>query len=182
MRVIAGSAKGRRLVGPKGTTTRPMMDRAKEALFSSLGERVGGARILDLYAGSGSLGIEALSRGAASAIFVERDRAALDALVSNLSASKLEGTVRAEDVESYLESAADRFDIVFVDPPFATSLGSITAVMELVVPLLEDDARVILHRRSGDPDPEWPSALRVDAHRRYGDSALWQLRKATKEP
>jgi len=158
-----------------------MTDRVKEALFSSLGERVRRARILDLYAGSGSLGIEALSRGAASVVFVERDRSALDALASNLSASKLEGTVRAEEVESYLESAVGRFDIVFVDPPFATSLGSITAVMELLVPLLEDDARVILQRRSGDPDPEWPSALRVDGHRRYGDSALWQLRKGTKE-
>jgi 16S rRNA (guanine966-N2)-methyltransferase len=114
-------------------------------------------------------------------VFVERDRAALDALASNLSASKLEGTVRAEEVESYLESAVGRFDIVFVDPPFATSLGSITAVMELLVPLLEDDARVILQRRSGDPDPEWPSALRVDGHRRYGDSALWQLRKGMEE-
>lgn len=158
-----------------------MTDRVKEALFSSLGERVRRARILDLYAGSGSLGIEALSRGAASVVFVERDRAALDALASNLSASKLEGTVRAEEVESYLESAVGRFDIVFVDPPFATSLGSITAVMELLVPLLEDDARVILQRRSGDPDPEWPSALRVDGHRRYGDSALWQLRKGMEE-
>ncbi|MDH5372871.1 MAG: 16S rRNA (guanine(966)-N(2))-methyltransferase RsmD, partial [Acidimicrobiia bacterium] len=119
MRIIAGHAKGRRLRSPHGLATRPMMDRVREALFSSLGARIPGSRVLDLYAGSGSLGLEALSRGAESSVFVEQGRAALDALRENVEMIGLDGVVVAVDVASFLRSTPEQFDVVFVDPPYA---------------------------------------------------------------
>ena len=113
MRVVAGEFKGRRLHTPRGSRTRPTADRVREALFSMLGD-VSGARVLDLYAGSGALGIEALSRGAKSALFVERDRQALAALRRNLEAVGADADVRREDARSFLARAEGKFDLVFV--------------------------------------------------------------------
>jgi 16S rRNA (guanine966-N2)-methyltransferase len=119
MRVIAGSAGGVRLAVPK-RGVRPTMDRVKAAIFSSLGEAIIGARVLDLFAGSGALGIEALSRGAASAIFVEDDRQSAKAIEENLAKTNLQGRVRDQDVFDFLrqQSNADRFQIIFADPPY----------------------------------------------------------------
>src|SRR3979490_2731585 len=107
MRVIAGSAGGIQLSVPK-RGVRPTMDRVKAAIFSSLGEEVIGARVLDLFAGSGALGVEALSRGAASALFVEENSAAIAAIERNLTRTKLEGQVRKQDVFAFLHSAQKR--------------------------------------------------------------------------
>ncbi|HEY2800379.1 MAG TPA: 16S rRNA (guanine(966)-N(2))-methyltransferase RsmD [Chthoniobacterales bacterium] len=122
MRVIAGTAGGLRLGVPK-TDIRPTMDRVKAAIFSSLGERVLGARILDLFAGTGALGIEALSRGAETAMFVESDRHAIKAIENNLTKSSLSGRVRKQDVFDYLThaSTAETFDLIFADPPYDKS-------------------------------------------------------------
>ncbi len=122
MRVIAGSAGGLPLQVPK-TEIRPTMDRVKAAIFSSLGERVIGARVLDLFAGTGALGIEALSRGAASAMFVESDRLALAAIEKNLAKTHLTGRIRPQDVFAYLThaSTAESFDLIFADPPYDKS-------------------------------------------------------------
>jgi 16S rRNA (guanine966-N2)-methyltransferase len=122
MRVIAGSAGGIRLEVPK-TDIRPTMDRVKAAIFSSLGERVLGARVLDLFAGTGALGLEALSRGAASAMFVENNRQAIAAIERNLTKSGLSGRVRQQDVLEYLThaSTAEPFDLIFADPPYEKS-------------------------------------------------------------
>ncbi len=177
MRVIAGVAKGRRLKAPRGATTRPMTDRVREALFSSLGALVEGARVLDLYAGSGSLGIEALSRGAGSAVFVESDRTAQAALADNLAATGLDGEVVGGDVADYLKGAAGPFDLAFVDPPFALSLASLQKVLEDLVAVLAPGAIVVLHRPSGEEEPAWPAGLHYQQHRRYGDSAVWRLNK-----
>src|ERR1700747_1084551 len=119
MRVIAGSAGGIRLVVPK-RGVRPTMDRVKAAIFSSLANRVIGARVLDLFAGSGALGIEALSRGATSVLFVEEDRQSIAAIEKNLARTKLTGRVRQQDVFKFLRSAdlPDGFDIIFADPPY----------------------------------------------------------------
>ena len=123
MRVIAGTARGLRLDCPAGIT-RPMMDRVRGAVFSSLGDAVPGARALDLFAGSGAIGIEALSRGAASCEFVDRHRKASEVIRSNLARAKLSGNVRLQDVASYLGRAAPAcFDLVFADPPFALATG-----------------------------------------------------------
>ena len=149
MRVIAGSARGRRLKGPPGDDTRPMMDRVKEALFSSLGVRVVGARVLDLYAGSGALGIESLSRGAGSVVFVEKGRAALATLRNNMETLGFDGRVIAGDVGSYLAAAGDRFDLVFVDPPYRLSLALVDEVLEGAAALLANGGTMVLHRRAG---------------------------------
>src|SRR4029453_5898809 len=119
MRVIAGQAGGIRLAVPK-SGVRPTMDRVKAAIFSSLGEAVIGARVLDLFAGSGALGIEALSRGAASAIFVEDDRQSAEAIEKNLAKTNLEGRVRQQDVFDFLRprANAEKFEIIFADPPY----------------------------------------------------------------
>jgi 16S rRNA (guanine966-N2)-methyltransferase len=119
MRVIAGSAGGIQLAVPK-RGVRPTMDRVKAAIFSSLGDAVADARVLDLFAGSGALGIEALSRGASSVIFVEQDRQSVEIIESNLAKTKLKGRVRQQDVFDFLRHASgvEMFDIVFADAPY----------------------------------------------------------------
>src|ERR1700751_3957618 len=119
MRVIAGSAGGIRLAVPK-RGVRPTMDRVKAAIFSSLGDAVVGARVLDLFAGSGALGIEALSRGASAVVFVERDRQSADIIAGNLVRTPLKGRVRQQDVFDFIphSSGVERFDIIFAVPPY----------------------------------------------------------------
>ena len=119
MRVIAGSAGGIRLAVPK-RGVRPTMDRVKAAIFSSLGDAVVGARVLDLFAGSGALGIEALSRGASSVVFVEADRQSAEIIESNLAKTRLKGRIRQQDVFDFLRDAsgAEMFNIIFADPPY----------------------------------------------------------------
>ena len=119
MRVIAGSAGGIRLAVPKDDV-RPTMDRVKAAIFSSLGDAVIGARVLDLFAGSGALGIEALSRGASSAVFIEQNRQSAETIKINLGKTKLTGRVRGQDVFDFLQQASppETFQIIFADPPY----------------------------------------------------------------
>ena len=118
MRVIAGRAGGVRLVSPK-SGVRPTMDRVKAAIFSSLGEIVIGSRVLDLFAGTGALGIEALSRGAESALFVEQDRQSIVAIEKNLAKAGFRSRVRQQDVFGYLKGGGDeKFQIIFADPPY----------------------------------------------------------------
>jgi 16S rRNA (guanine966-N2)-methyltransferase len=119
MRVIAGTAGGLRLFAPR-TGVRPTMDRVKAAIFSSLGERVIGARVLDLFAGTGALGIEALSRGARSATFVESDRQAIAAIERNLAQTGLSGRICKQDVFAFLQHASrvEMNDVIFADPPY----------------------------------------------------------------
>jgi 16S rRNA (guanine966-N2)-methyltransferase len=178
MRVIAGIAKGRRLLAPRGGGTRPMMDRAREGLFSSLGDAVAGARVLDLYAGSGSLGLEALSRGAAAAVFVERGRPALAALRANVAAVGLGGEVVAGDVDAYLGREPGLFDLAFVDPPYAVPLASVEQTLGGLVRLLAVGGTVVLHRRAGEGLTP-PPGLAVADRRRYGDTEITRLVKET---
>lgn len=127
MRVIAGQWRGRQLVAPKGDTTRPTADRTREALFSMLTSRLGSFESLaaaDLFAGSGALGIEALSRGAASCLFVEQDRAAIDALRTNLAKLGATGDVRAMSVLG-LGLATAPLDVVMMDPPYGSGAGAV---------------------------------------------------------
>ncbi|MBX9860234.1 MAG: 16S rRNA (guanine(966)-N(2))-methyltransferase RsmD [Sphingomonas sp.] len=127
MRVIAGTWRGRQLVAPKGDTTRPTADRTREALFSMLTSRLGsfeGVAVADLFAGSGALGIEALSRGAASCLFVEQDRAAIDALRANLAKLGATGDVRAMSVLG-LGAATAPLDVVMMDPPYGSGAGAV---------------------------------------------------------
>jgi 16S rRNA (guanine966-N2)-methyltransferase len=177
MRIIAGAAKGRRLVAPRGLGTRPMTDRVKEALFSSLGAAVFDARVLDLYAGTGSLGLEALSRGAADATFVEQDRAALTALRANVAAVGLGGDIVAGSVERFLVDEGERFDLAFVDPPYALPLASLNDVLSRLTASLVRGAVVVLHRRHGDEAQAAVPSLVVTDRRHYGSAELWRFAK-----
>jgi 16S rRNA (guanine966-N2)-methyltransferase len=175
MRIVAGAAKGRRLVAPKGTDVRPTSDRVKEALFSSLQPVLPAARVLDLFAGSGALGLEALSRGAASVTFVERARPARDALRRNIEVVGLPGTeVVASDAAAGLrgELPGGPFDLVLLDPPYHHPKAALTALLADLVPHLAPGARVVLERAARDGTPPWPSTLRPGSPRRYGDTAL----------
>jgi 16S rRNA (guanine966-N2)-methyltransferase len=161
MRVIAGRAGGVRLVSPK-TGVRPTMDRVKAAIFSSLGEMVIGARVLDLFAGTGALGIEAMSRGADSAFFVDEDKQAIAAIEKNLAHAKLSGRVRQADVFRFLKNTGTsdkKFRIIFADPPyekmksgeqFTDKLLSEPALPEL----LEPDGIFVLEKRPAEQVPE----------------------------
>jgi 16S rRNA (guanine966-N2)-methyltransferase len=173
MRIIVGAAKGRRLEVPR-RGTRPLTGRAREAIFSSLAAVVSDAGVLDLYAGSGSLGLEALSRGAASCRFVERDSAAVQVLRRNVSAVGLGGEVVIEDVSRFLRSAAGTYDLVFVDPPYADE--DVDTVLDLAARLMAPGSLLVVHRRAGDPEPEGEFLIPV-ADRRYGDVHIRVLRK-----
>jgi 16S rRNA (guanine966-N2)-methyltransferase len=161
MRVIAGRAGGVRLVSPKHGV-RPTMDRVKAAIFSSLGEMVIGARVLDLFAGTGALGIEALSRGAESALFVEQDRQSTAAIEKNLGIAKLVGRVRQQEVFSFLKNAGgmpEKFRIILADPPYdkMKSGESYTENLlsdEALPRLLERDGIFVLEKRPGEGIPE----------------------------
>jgi 16S rRNA (guanine966-N2)-methyltransferase len=174
MRIIAGSAKGRRLQSPSGLGTRPMTDRAREGLFSSLGAAVVDAHVFDLYAGTGSLGLEALSRGAADATFVESDPKALRALRHNVEAVGVGGTVVAGDVAGFLSTFEGKTNLAFVDPPYGLALPSVAEVLAQIVDHLDRDGTVIVHRRRGGGPPVAASLVLRD-RRTYGDTELFRL-------
>jgi 16S rRNA (guanine966-N2)-methyltransferase len=182
VRVIAGTARGVPLRAPRDRATRPVTDRVKETLFGILGDRVPGARVLDLYAGSGALGIEALSRGAASGVFVERGRAAVATIRHNLAATRLgEGAqVFAGDVERFLAgpSAPGPYDLVFLDPPYAER--AILAPLERLLPLLSPDASVVV-KHFWRTDVPAPSGLLAWRNRRFGETALTFLARSGQE-
>ncbi|MEU6150567.1 16S rRNA (guanine(966)-N(2))-methyltransferase RsmD [Actinosynnema sp. NPDC047251] len=177
-RIVAGVAGGRRLqVPPRGT--RPTSDRVREALFSSLEALIDldGARVLDLYAGSGALGFEALSRGAVSAVFVESDKRAADVLRANARALGLPGaTVVNRSAESAVADPADQpCDVVFADPPYAVTDEQLGLVLDGLVRhgWFADGALAIVERAARSPEPIWPGALESLRSKRYGDTALY---------
>lgn len=178
MRVIAGEFKGRRLVGPDSDDTRPIMDRAKESIFNSIAFDVPDARVVDLFAGAGSFGIEALSRGAASAVFVESGRKALQALRANLEALGIEAVVRSADVLTWDVSVDGPFDVCFCDPPWRMGATVVADMLERLVPDLTEGALVVVTRRSTDPTPE-PDGYRIDDERRLGGTRIIRYRKET---
>lgn len=175
MRIVAGAAKGRRLTAPSSEGVRPTADRVKEALFASLQPLLAGARVLDLYAGTGALGLEALSRGAATVTFVERDRAALDALRRNIATVGLPGThVVAADVARAVldELPGAPYDLVVADPPYQLPRAAVVAMLAALPPVLADDAVVVLERSVREGDVTWPEGLRAGDPRRYGETVL----------
>ncbi len=171
MRVIAGAARGVPLVAPRGTSTRPITDRVKETLFAIVGERVIDAAVLDLYAGSGAIGIEALSRGAASADLVERDRGAVAAIRTNLERTYLADTARvhALDVGRFLATADAMWDLAFLDPPYETR--AMVAPLRALAPRLAPDALVVI-KHFWRTDPPGSEGLEVVRQRRFGESML----------
>ena len=182
MRIIAGSARGRRLKAPDTRGTRPATDRVREAVFSAIGAFVEGCDVVDLYAGSGSFGLEALSRGARSAMFVESGRKALDALRANIKATGLgPADVSGLDVGGWLvdaDRAGARFDLVFMDPPWDQPSSTMTDQLALLDGLVTSGGEVVVSRRHTDPEPEPPKTWRVAANKRYGDTRIIRYEKA----
>jgi 16S rRNA (guanine966-N2)-methyltransferase len=186
-RVVAGSARGRRLEVPPGRATRPTSDRAREALFSAVESRLRtlhGAAVLDLYAGSGAVGLEALSRGAARATLVEQDRAALATLRANVAALGLPGAdVVAGDVARVVARGpgpAGPYDLAFLDPPYDRPTEALRAVLDdlLAMAWLRPGALVVVERATRDPRWRWPSGYDADRERAYGEGTLWYGRAA----
>jgi 16S rRNA (guanine966-N2)-methyltransferase len=195
-RVIAGIAGGRRLAVPSGATTRPTSDRAREGLFASLLSELGrfdGVRVLDLYAGSGAIGLEALSRGAESVLLVESDARAAAVIKANVKAVDLPGaTVAVDRVERLLtrppadhqhqnqnqhqnqDQNRDRFDLVIADPPYALTDDAVARVLTLLQGgWLADDALVVIERATRSGPLDWPPGFLPGKSRRYGEATFW---------
>jgi len=177
MRIIAGVARSRRLVSPSGLTTRPMTDRVRESLFASIAAWIPDSVVLDLYAGTGAMGLEALSRGATAATFVERDRVALNALRQNIETVDLGGSVISGDVDAFLARARGPFDVAFVDPPYAVPLPSLVETLQKLSPLLTEEGIAIVHRRAGEDPPDAVAGLVLVDERSYGSAVLWRYAK-----
>ena len=180
-RVIAGQAGGRRLAVPPGTTTRPTSDRAREGLFASLLSELGslaGQNVLDLFAGSGAIGLEALSRGAESVLLVESDPRAAAVIKANITAVALPGaTVATDRVERLLTHPPDnagRYDLVIADPPYALADAAVTRVLTLLEGgWLADGALVVIERATRSGPLDWPPGYLPSKSRRYGEATFW---------
>ena len=177
-RIIAGSAGGRTLATPPGLGTRPTSDRVREALFSRLEhlEVVHDAVVLDLYAGSGALGLEAASRGAARVTLVEADRKAAGVIRRNITDLEMrQCQVRAEPVERALAAppAEPAVELLLADPPYDVTEDALAHVLELAVPWLVDDALLVVERSSRSPEPTWPADVELIGPRRYGETVMW---------
>ncbi|WP_433433610.1 16S rRNA (guanine(966)-N(2))-methyltransferase RsmD [Nonomuraea sp. CA-141351] len=188
-RIIAGTAGGRRLAVPPGRGTRPTSDRAREGIFLTLDSLYGldGARVLDLYAGSGAIGLEALSRGAKEAVLVESDPKAVRTIKANVQTLGLEGArVIADKVVRVLGKTPDDlgkespYDIVFADPPYATSDAEVQQVLDLLRDngWLADEALVAFERESRGKALMWPEGYVEERVRRYGEASVWYGRAA----
>jgi 16S rRNA (guanine966-N2)-methyltransferase len=185
-RIISGSARGRRLAVPPGTSTRPTSERAREALFSTIEALIrsfAGARVLDLYAGSGAVGLEALSRGADHVLLVESDARAATTIRTNAAAIGLAGAeVRGERVEYLVArgAAGAPYDVVFLDPPYDVADDDLRAVVTDLLDgaWLADGALVVVERATRGGEWRWPSGVAADRSRRYGEATLWYGRAA----
>lgn len=179
-RIIGGSAGGRRLETPKGDATRPTSDRVREALFSAIEAWCGSwqdLRVLDLYAGSGAIGLEALSRGAAAAMLVEQDRRTAALISSNARTLGLSATadVVAASVATHLaRGASSPYDVVFLDPPYPMSSDEVGANLAALVEhgWLADDALVVVERGARGGAIPWPPGIEPGRVRRYGETLL----------
>lgn len=179
-RIISGIWGGRRLDAPKGSTTRPTTDRVREAVFSSLQSHFGsleGLRVLDAFAGTGAMGLEALSRGAESADLVEKDTKACAALASNISTLNAERQARVHrgTASKFLASRVGRapqWDIVFLDPPYDVPNTELLELIALIEPLVDADGLFVVER-SVRSRFEWPKDIEPLREKRYGETQIW---------
>jgi len=181
-RIISGFAGSLTLQVP-ATGTRPTSDRVREAIFSALDARgaLDGARVLDLYAGTGSLGLEAASRGASSVVLVEKGPQAAKACRANAAlllrarprGSSLSIDTSAQAVDAFLAPSRDTWDVVFLDPPYDLGEAELAHTLSLVAPRVSADATIVVERSSRSPEPQWPAGLELDRRKDYGDTTLW---------
>lgn len=181
LRIIAGAAKGRQLATPEGRRTRPTSERAREALFSAVESEIGpwtGRRFLDLYCGSGAVGLEAVSRGAAEVHLVESDAKAAAVVRRNL---QILGAVAADahlnvmKASVYASRASGAFDVVFADPPYDTADDALAEVLLCLrrVGAIESGTLVVIERSSHDPSWSWPAGIEAISNRTYGEARFW---------
>ncbi len=188
-RIIAGEFGGRALATPRGADTRPTTDRVREAIFSTVQSLLdlAGARVLDLYAGSGALGLEALSRGAGSAVLVERDRRTAQVLAANVAALgvRQRAQVVTERVDRVLERGpqGDPFDLVLLDPPYPLGEEELSKSLRLLVSAgwLSPETIVLVERSTRSPEPSWPAGLTPIRSRAYGETMV-HLAEAVEPP
>lgn len=180
MRIIAGEAGGRKLVAPEGLHTRPTLERVKEGMFSSLHRTLPGARVLDLFAGSGQLGLEALSRGALHCVFVEKDARALAALQQNVRASGLAErcTLVRGDAATYLARCRETFDLVLLDPPFEA--GFLPGQLPAVSQVCAENAQVVCESGQALDFPETAGDLQQEKQYKYGTVLVYRYRRMPK--
>ena len=180
-RIIAGFAGSLTLAVPR-SGTRPTSDRVREAIFSALEARdaIEGAEVIDLYAGSGALGLEAASRGAAGVVLVERAKPAADVCRRNADAVTRAARgvrprirVAARSVASYLETMAGDVDLVFIDPPYDLAEHALARDLELLSAHLAPEATIVVERSSRSPEPTWPAGITPERRRDYGETTLW---------
>lgn len=179
-RIVAGRYGGRRISTPDGRDTRPTSDRVREALFSTLDSELGlsGIHVLDLFAGSGAVGLEALSRGAAHAVLVEHDVRAVKAIRANIATLGIKAaTVIATRVSTLLAAGnqGTAYELIFADPPYSAEEKDLTAMFDELVRggWLASDAVVVVERSSRSPEPAWVEGITGGRARRYGETTLW---------
>ncbi|MBR4728378.1 MAG: 16S rRNA (guanine(966)-N(2))-methyltransferase RsmD [Clostridia bacterium] len=177
MRVITGSARGMTLKAPEGLSTRPTAEKVKEAVFSALQFEIEGRRVLDLFAGSGQMGIEALSRGAVSAVFVDADKTAVRIIKENLQKTRFapQATVMQTDAFAYLRMCGQAFDLAFLDPPYA--VGLLQKALAAVEPLIAEGGAVVCEHPADEALPDAVGLLRADRRYHYGKTAVTVFRK-----
>ena len=168
MRVITGSCRGRRLVSPSGDDVRPTTDNVKESVFSIIQFSVEGRSVLDAFAGSGQLGIEALSRGAAAAVFIDNSRRSLDVVKKNLELTGLAGKAKtvSADTISYLSSCREKFDIAFLDPPYKT--GLLQRALELLPRVMNESGYIICEHPDDEELPQKTESFIIKKSYKYG--------------
>ncbi|HEU5429983.1 MAG TPA: 16S rRNA (guanine(966)-N(2))-methyltransferase RsmD [Actinocrinis sp.] len=184
-RIIAGSARGRRLAVPDGRSTRPTSDRTREGLFSALDAALngfGGLRVLDLYAGSGAVGLEALSRGASAALLVDSDRAAARIMHANLDTLGLSGARVSTDRVEHLAAKPcpdEPYDLVYLDPPYAMPAEELASVLVALADngWIASGAMIAVERASRDPEWLWPAGFNASRSRAYGEGTVWYGRR-----
>lgn len=184
-RIIAGSAKGRKLETPKGDNTRPTTDRTREGLFSALlnwfgtvdadsAQHLEGVAVLDLFAGSGALGLEAASRGARPVVLVEADRATAALVKANARAIRVEADVRAVKAQFFVKSATQQFDLVLMDPPYGVTTEAVELLLaDLAEGVLAKRGLVVVERSKREREPVWPDVFTDTWEKRYGETVLY---------
>ncbi len=196
-RIIAGRARGTQLRTPAGERTRPTTDRVREAFFSALvtwaggteaepEEQLAGLALLDLFAGSGAIGLEAASRGADRVVCVENHRPTVELIRRNIATTKLTGRVQVAPLAAagYLAGEPEAFDVVWLDPPYALAGEQVDALLERIVAggWLLDDGLVVVERARRDAPPTWPAVLDDQWTRRYGETQLYFARSGPNDP
>ncbi len=182
LRVISGTAKGHKLKTPKGNSTRPTTDRVKESLFNIIAGLLPGAQVLDLFAGTGNLGIEALSRGAAHAVFADKSTECAGIIRDNLNHTRLneKASVHVGDaaaILSRLKAEGKKFDIVFLDPPYSRNMAKEALDHLFELDLINEDGIVIAERDKNDQLPENVGHLSLVRTQKYGDTSVSFYRK-----